>query len=127
MKGMFGDSDLAGSLAVSQPKGRVYLKADLVTRSLNIIDAGPFVGYDPQRLDKMGTGGTVETVGGRPRVLPDAPLRVEALKHFHADVRYRVPQVRSESFPTCPADLPLSLKHGRRELKPFNFVAPARK
>src|SRR3546814_9656082 len=40
MKGMFGDSDLAGSLAVSQPKGRVYLKADRVTRSLNIIDAG---------------------------------------------------------------------------------------
>src|SRR3546814_6711532 len=77
MKGMFGDSDLAGSLAVSQPKGRVYLKADLTTRSLNIIDAGPFVGYDPQRLDRMGTGGTIETVGGRPRVLPDAPLRSE--------------------------------------------------
>ncbi len=64
MKGLFGDSDLAGSLAVSQPKGRLYLKADLVTRSLNIIDAGPFVGYDPQRLDRMGTGGTVQTVGG---------------------------------------------------------------
>src|SRR3546814_12309736 len=80
MKGMFGDSDLAGSLAVSQPKGRVYLKADLVTRSLNIIDAGPFVGYDPQRLDKMGTGGTVETVGGRPGVLRDAPLRGAALE-----------------------------------------------
>ena len=122
MKGVFGDSDLAGSLAVSQPKGRVYLKADLVTRSLNIIDAGPFVGYDPQRLDKMGTGGTVETVGGRPRVLPDAPLRVEALKHFDADVRYRVTKVRAESFPISNVDLTLALKNGLMELKPFNFV-----
>src|SRR3546814_16103066 len=99
MRGVFVGGDLGGALAVSHPKGRVYLKADLVTRALNIIDAWPFVGYDPQRLDKMGTGGTVETVGGRPRVLPDAPLRVEALKHFDADVRYRVTKVRAESFP----------------------------
>ncbi len=122
MKGMFGDSDFAGSLAVSQPKGRLYLKADLATRSLNIIDAGPFVGYDPQRLDRMGTGGTVETVGGRPRVLPEAPLRVEALKRFDADVRYRVTKVRAESFPISNVDLTLALKNGLMELKPFNFI-----
>lgn len=122
LKGMFGDSDLAGSLAVSQPKGRLYLKADLATRSLNIIDAGPFVGYDPQRLDRMGTGGTVETVGGRPRVLPDAALRVAALKRFDADLRYRVTRVRAESFPISNVDLTLGLKNGLMELKPFNFT-----
>ena len=122
MKGLFGDSDLAGSLAVSQPKGRVHLKADLVTRSLNIIDAGPFIGYDPQRLDKMGTSGTIQTVSGRPRVLPDAPLRVEALKRFDADVRYRITKVRAESFPISKVDLTLALNNGLMELKPFNFV-----
>jgi hypothetical protein len=122
MKGLFGDSDLSGSLAVSQPEGRLYLKADLVTRSLNVIDAGPFVGYDPQRLDRMGTGGTVQTVSGRPRVLPDAPLRVDALKRFDADVRYRVTKVRAESFPISNVDLTLALKRGLLELKPFNFV-----
>lgn len=122
LKGMFGDSDLAGNLAVSQPKGRVYLKADLVTRSLNIIDAGPFVGYDPERLDRMGTSGTVRTEEGRPRILPDAPLRVEAIKRFDADVRYRVTRVRAESFPISDVDLTLALKNGLMELKPFNFV-----
>lgn len=122
IKGVFGDSDLAGSLAVSQPKGRLYMKADLVTRSLNIIDAGPFVGYDPQRLDKMGTSGTVQNVNGRPRVLPEAPLRVEALKRFDADVRYRVTKVRAESFPISNVDLTLGLKNGLMELKPFNFI-----
>src|SRR3546814_17733593 len=70
----------------------------------------------------MGTGGTVETVGVRPRVLPDAPLRVEALKHFDADVRYRVTKVRAESFPISHVDLTLALKNGLMELKPFNFV-----
>lgn len=122
INGVFGDSDLAGSLAVSQPKGRVHLTADLTTRSLNIIDAGPFVGYDPQRLDKLGTSGTVQTVSGRPRVLPDAPLRVEALKRFDADVRYRVTKVRAESFPISNVDLTLALKNGLMELKPFNFI-----
>src|SRR3546814_12907569 len=70
----------------------------------------------------MGTGGTVETVGVRPRVLPDAPLRVEALKHFDTDVRYRVTKVRAESFPISNVDLTLALKNGLMELKPFNFV-----
>src|SRR3546814_13102277 len=70
----------------------------------------------------MGTGGTVETVGVRPRVLPDAPLRVEALKHFDADVRYRGTKVRAESFPISHVDLTLALKNGLMELKPFNFV-----
>src|SRR3546814_16550526 len=70
----------------------------------------------------MGAVGTVETVGCRPRVLPDAPLRVEALKHFDADVRYRVTKVRAESFPISHVDLTLALKTGLMELKPFNFV-----
>ncbi len=122
LKGLFGDSDLAGSLAVSQQGGRLYLEADLKTNSLNIIDAGPFVGYDPQRLDKMGTSGTVTSESGRPRILPDAPLRVEAIKRFDADVRYRVARVRAESFPISNVDLTLALEKGLMELKPFNFA-----
>ncbi|WP_232314633.1 AsmA family protein [Sphingopyxis sp. QXT-31] len=122
IKGVFGDSDLAGSLAVSQPGGRVHLKADLVTRSLNIIDAGPFVGYEVDRLDKMGTGGAIKIVGGRPRVLPDSPLRADALKRFDADLRYKVARVRAESFPVSNVDLTLSLKRGLMEMKPLTFL-----
>lgn len=122
IQGMFGDSDLAGALSVSQPKGRVYLKADLTTRSLNIIDAGPFIGYEVDRLDKMGTGGTIKTVGGRPRVLPDSPLRADALKRFDADLRYKVARVRAESFPVSNVDLMLSLKRGLMEMKPLTFL-----
>ena len=122
IKGVFGDSDLAGALSVSQPKGRVYLKADLTTRSLNIIDAGPFIGYEVDRLDKMGTGGTIKTVGGRPRVLPDSPLRADALKGFDADLRYKVARVRAESFPVSNVDLTLSLKRGLMEMKPLTFL-----
>lgn len=122
IKGVFGDSDLAGALSVSQPKGRVYLKADLTTRSLNIIDAGPFIGYEVDRLDKMGTGGAIKTVGGRPRVLPDSPLRADALKRFDADLHYRIARVRAESFPVTNVDLTLSLERGLMEMKPLTFL-----
>lgn len=122
IKGMFGDSDLAGALSVSQPKGRVYLKADLTTRSLNIIDAGPFIGYEVDRLNTMGTSGTIKTVGGRPRVLPDSPLRADALKRFDANLHYRVARVRAESFPVSKVDLTLSLERGLMEMKPLTFL-----
>jgi len=122
IKGMFGDSDLAGALSVSQPNNRVYLKADLSTRSLNIIDAGPFIGYEVDRLDKMGASGAIKTVGGRPRVLPDSPLRADALKRFDADLRYKVARVRAESFPVSNVDLTLALKNGLMEMKPLTFL-----
>ncbi|WP_432768618.1 AsmA family protein [Sphingopyxis sp.] len=122
LKGVFGDSDLAGTFAVSMPKGRVYLNADLTTRSLNIVDAGPFIGYEVDRLDRMGTGGVIKTVGGRPRVLPDSPLRADALKAFDADLRYKVAAVRAESFPVSDVDLTLSLKNGLMEMKPLTFL-----
>jgi len=122
LKGVFGDSDLAGTFAVSMPNGRVYLNADLTTRSLNIIDAGPFIGYEVDRLDRMGTGGVIKTVRGRPRVLPDSPLRADALKAFDADLRYKVAQVRAESFPVSNVDMTLSLKRGLMEMKPLTFL-----
>ncbi len=122
IKGIFGDSDLAGALSVSQRQGRVYLNADLATRSLNIIDAGPFIGYEVDRLDKMGTSGAIKTVGGRPRVLPDSPLRADALKGFDATLRYKVGQVRAKSFPVSNVDLNLALKDGLMEMKPLTFL-----
>ncbi len=122
LNGMFGDSDLAGTFAFSMPNGRAYLNADLTTRSLNIIDAGPFIGYEVDRLDKMGTGGAIKTVGGRPRVLPDSPLRADALKGFDADLRYKVARVRAESFPVSNVDLTLSLKGGLMKMKPLTFL-----
>src|SRR3546814_7013630 len=77
LKGTFGESDLSGRFTISMPKNRLLLDADLSSRVLDIIDAGPFIGYSPERLDREGGSGAIERVGGTPRVLPDAPLRLE--------------------------------------------------
>jgi uncharacterized protein involved in outer membrane biogenesis len=118
LKGVFGDSDLAVSLKYAMPNDRLKLTADLATNTLDIVDAGPLIGYDPERLDTMGAGGAIRQVNGRPRVLPDAPLRIEALRAFDADIHYKVAKVRAESFPVSDIDLTLKLDHSLLELKP---------
>lgn len=118
LRGKFGDSDLAGALRVGMTE-RIKLIADFRTNTLDIVDAGPFIGYDPERLDRMGTAGTVMQVNGRPKILPDAPLRIDAIKRFDAEVKWRIAKVRAESFPVSNIDLTLGLDNSLLTLKPF--------
>jgi AsmA family protein len=121
LRGVFGESDLAGSLTVSMPSNRLKLDANLATNALDIIDAGPFIGYDPERLDATG-GEVVRMEGGRPRILPDAPLRAEAISRFDADVKWTVRRVRAPSLPAISnIDLTLDLDRSLMKLSPLTF------
>lgn len=121
LKGRFGESDLAGRMTVSLPNNRLMLKATLATNTLDIIDVGPFIGYDPRRLEAQGASGAISRVGGAPRVLPDASLRVESLRRFDADVRYDVRRVRADSFPISNIGLNLKLDRSLLSLSPLTF------
>jgi hypothetical protein len=121
LKGRFGDSDLAGRMTVSMPENRLRLKADLTTQTLDIIDVGPFIGYNPQRLEARGADGAIQNVGGAPRILPDAPLRVEALRNFDANVRYDVRRIRAPNVPISNVGLTLALERSLLTLSPLTF------
>jgi uncharacterized protein involved in outer membrane biogenesis len=120
LKGRFGDSDLAGKLTVERKQPRLMLTADLSTNVLDIVDAGPFIGYDPNKLAATGTAMT--RVAGAPRILPDAPLRVEALRNFDAKVDWRVRTVRAEDLPVSNITLGLTLDDRLLTLSPLNFA-----
>lgn len=122
LRGRFGESDLAGRMTVRIGEPRLFLDADLVTRTLDIVDAGPFIGYNPNRLEAQGSAGTVTREGGRPRLLPDAPLRVEALRNFDARVNWKVARVRAEDVPVSDITLGLSLDDRLLKLSPLNFA-----
>jgi AsmA family protein len=121
LRGRFGDSDIAGTMTIAMPNNRVRIDADLASRVLDIIDVGPWVGYDPRRLDAMGADGAIVVVGGRPRVLPDAPLRVDAIKTFDAHVDYKVTTVRMENFPISNIGMTLDLDRSLLKLSPLTF------
>lgn len=124
IKGMFGDSDIGGAMTISLPDDRLMLSADLSTQRLDIVDVGPFIGYSPAKVDRAeqaGVAALVENVGGTPRLLPDAPLRADALKLFDADVKYSVRTVTNQNVPISNIALALKLDHNLLILSPLTF------
>ncbi|MBX3593543.1 AsmA family protein [Sphingomonas sp.] len=119
LHGTFGDSDLAGRLTVRMGKPRLFLDADLQTRSLDIVDVGPFIGYSPAQ---SASGDVVVTAKGRPRILPDAPLRTDALANFDAQLKWKVARVRAEKLPLSDVTLGLSLDDRLLKLAPLSFA-----
>lgn len=122
LKGTFGQSDLAGRFAVSLPNDRLMIKGELSTRTLDIIDAAPFFGYDPEKIEARGAAGAIETVNGAPRVLPDAALRIDAIRNFDAQVHYAVRSIRADNIPISNIALTLKLDRSLLTLSPFSFA-----
>jgi uncharacterized protein involved in outer membrane biogenesis len=127
LTGGYGDSDLAGWVTVKMPPpstgtdGRIMLTADLASRHVDIIDIGPFIGYDPVALASKGATAAVKQDAGYPRILPDAPLRADALKMFDARVTYKVADITQPFVPVSNITLGLDLDHSLLKLSPLNF------
>lgn len=125
--GNYGNSDIAGLLTVTIPParngadGRMKVVADLHSRLVDMIDVGPAIGFEPNALAAKGAVAAVKQDAGYPRILPDAPLRVEALKAFDAKVTYRIADVRQKFVPISNILLGLDLDHSLLKLSPLNF------
>jgi hypothetical protein len=115
LTGRWGDSDVAGRMVMSMPVDRLLVLADLRSRVVDIKDIGLFMGYDPSAPSAV----TIE--GGRPRVLPDATLRIDAVSRFDARVDYAVRRIRAESFPISNIALKLDLERSLMKLSPLTF------
>lgn len=120
LKGRAGGTDLAGRLTVTQREPRILLDAVLTTRVLDIKDAAPFIGYNPDEVAARGGAATVRQVNGAPRLLPDAPLRVEALKNFDARLKWTVRRLRAQSLPVSNINLGLTLDNSLLTLSPLS-------
>jgi uncharacterized protein involved in outer membrane biogenesis len=122
MAGHFGNSDLAGTLTITNGE-RLRLDSSLVTRQLDIVDAAPFIGYNPDIVASRGAVAAAAATGaGSQRIMPDAALPVEALKRFDAGLKWHVDVVKSRSVPISDVDLTLALDRGRLALTPFTFT-----
>ncbi len=117
--GGFGDSDIAGRATLSLPNNRLLIVGDLSSRKLDILDVGPWIGFDPAALNR---GTAIKTVGGAPRVIPDAHLASESLKLFDARVRYRAAAVRTGSLPISDLVMGVDLDHRRLRLAPLDLT-----
>ncbi|WP_242184556.1 AsmA family protein [Sphingomonas sp. CARO-RG-8B-R24-01] len=123
LTGRFGDSDLAGAFTVENVEPRLHIGATLTTRKLDIIDAAPFIGYNPDIVATQGAVAAAASTGAAPaRILPNAAIPVETFKNFNADLHYKIGVVRSKNVPVSNIDLTLSLKDSLLKLSPLTFV-----
>ncbi len=123
MAGRFGASDIAGKFTVRNGGARVHIDADLTTRTLDIVDVAPFIGYNPDTVAVRGYAAAARAAGAAPaRLLPDSTLRAEGLRAFDADVRYRVARLRSQSVPVSNVAVTVALDDGLLALSPFAFT-----
>lgn len=123
LAGFFGASDLAGSMTISmpEPENRLKIVADLSSRSVDIVDIGPFIGYEPQALAARGATAAVAQGGGTPRILPDAPLRIEQIRVFDAHVDYKVRDFKQPFVPLSNVALTFDLDHSLMKLSPLTM------
>ena len=121
MAGQVGNSDLAGRLTITNGE-RLQLDSSLVTRRLDIVDAAPLIGYNPDIVASRGAVAAAAATGAGPRrVLPDAELPVEAMKRFDATLKWRVGAIKSRHVPISDFNLNLTLERGHLALQPLTF------
>jgi len=121
LNGRYGASDLRGSMTISLPNDRLMMRAEFASNLVDIIDVGPFIGYAPQALATQGVQAAVAQTGGTPRILPDAPLRIESIRNFDAHILYKVKDFRNPKFPISNVDLVFDLDRSLMTLSPFSF------
>lgn len=123
LAGTFGASDLAGRFTVDMSRDRVHIDADLATKTLDIIDVAPFIGYNPDIVAARGVQAAAAASGAAPaRLLPDTSLRAEGLRVFDADVRYRAGRLRSDSIPISDLSVTVDLDNGLLNLTPITLT-----
>ena len=122
LRGTFGNSDVAGRLTITNG-ARLHLDSVLATRRLDIIDAAPFIGYNPDIVAAKGAVAAAAATGaGAQRLLPDAAFPVATMRLFDADLKWTVGVVRSRNVPISNVDLTLDLERGRLALSPLTFA-----
>ena len=126
--GRVGDSDLAGSLSVNDNTGRPFLRADLTSRRLKLVDLAAVLGAAPRRI----AGHTVSPaqramaakLKAEHRLLPDAHLNVARMRGMDARLAYRAQSVDAGRTPIRALSLKASLDHGVLTVDPLTMSLP---
>jgi uncharacterized protein involved in outer membrane biogenesis len=122
LRGIAGRTDLAGKLTILNG-ARIHLDSVLATKSLDIVDAAPFIGYNPDIVESKGAVAAAAATGaGAQRLLPNAALPIETMRLFDADLKWTIGVVKSKNIPISNVDLTLDLERGRLALSPLTFA-----
>ena len=114
--GRVGGSDLSGAIRVDTAPKRPFLKADLVSNSLDINDLAGFIGGTPGtapgKIASEAQNNHAAIEKNSDRIFPDQPYDLERLRAMDADVRLRAKKIISLKLPIDDLNATLSLQDG---------------
>lgn len=115
LRGVVGDSDIAGSATYVYRRPRPRIEADLKSRVLDLKDLGPLLGVAPAARSGKATG----PAG---KMLPHEPFSIERLGAIDADVRLQAASIRRPAaLPLADLNTHIRVDAGRLELDPLDF------
>lgn len=113
-KGVVGKSDVRGDFSVDVGQKPQFIKADLVSSSLDLADLGGMIGAD--------RGGKPPELPPPPgKVLPHEPFSLEKLHAANADVKFHGAKIITQKMPIEKMDVHMQLDNGVVKLVPLNF------
>ncbi len=125
--GRVGDSDLAGDASFDTAPVRPFLRAQLVSKRLDLDDLGGFVGLSPQvGNNETATAAQAQQLAEQQasaRVLPQSPFKLERLRNMDADVRLKAQRINSQPLPLDAMDAHIFIDAGLLRLDPLAFDA----
>ncbi|MHB8666473.1 MAG: AsmA family protein [Burkholderiales bacterium] len=125
--GRIGDSDIAGSLQVDTGGKRPAMKAELVSKLLDLDDLGPLIGSKPGSVDAAKKAAPPPSQGALPmpaqaHVLPDLPFKTQRWGSVDAEVTLKAKTIRrAKALPLEDLMVHLSLRDSVLTLKPLDF------
>jgi uncharacterized protein involved in outer membrane biogenesis len=128
LHGLVGSSDLGGSFSVDDGAGRPFVRADLASRRLRLVDLAAVVGGVPKHAAGNSLSPTQKVEYARlkaeHRILPDTHLDVTRVRGMDARVAYRAGSVEAGSWPIHALRLDVSLDHGVLTADPLDLTLP---
>jgi len=125
--GRVGNSDISGDAQLDIGGARPKLTARLHSKRVDIADLSGFIGGTPgARAGQDGSAGQRQqkaALRARGKVLPDRPIRLDALRRMDADVQFSAADIRSAHLPLENMQAHLMLDHGRLSVDPLDVGA----
>lgn len=126
--GRVGDSDLGGALSVNDSTGRPFLRADLASRRLRLVDLAAVLGAAPKHLAGHTVSPQQKVIAAKlraeHRVLPDTHLSVGRMRGMDANVAYRAQSVDAGRLPIRALSLKAVLDHAVLTVDPLAMSLP---
>lgn len=125
--GRIGDSDIGGTFQLDSGGKRPAMKADLVSRVLDIADLGPLIGARPGRVQAARKATPAPSPAAAPtlaktHVLPDIPFKSDRWNSVDADVTLSAKTLRrAQQLPLEDFVVHLILNDSVLTLDPLNF------